>query len=399
DPTEQISSISRGDAMALIASETTTSRAQLLDKIRQRSNKRYREAMVALRKNPHSGIQKLGELDAVREVSSQEEMSDQIAKEYFSESAKMKGNRKQSVLVVAATHSMIDRITDKIREEKMRRGEIDPENQVERTVSRSINFTEAQKRLSGGYNDTLVVSFHRKFSDSFPSGTNAQVLKVDEKNDAITIKNPKTGETVTVNPRDISKISDLQRVRKIQVAAGDKIMFSKNRKIDEKRKCTNSEVAYVQSVDKETGDVHLKDGRILKPGFTDFHSGFACSGHKSQGVTVDSVVVASTGMSRQLFYVAATRGRNAIKVFCPSLVELQSSVAKSGERKSATALARDYVADARRVAMEEKREAVFAKGASEKAAFRAAGNTPGPETMAGKNYANAERQKTGGRGI
>lgn len=52
---------------------------------------------------------------------------------------------------------------------------------------------------------------------------------------------------------------------------------------------------------------------VLDPGYleTSVELGYACTAHRSQGVTVDTAhTVASSGQSRELFYVAMTRGRH-----------------------------------------------------------------------------------------
>ena len=74
--------------------------------------------------------------------------------------------------------------------------------------------------------------------------------------------------------------------------------------------------------------------------YTQMAHGYAVTAHRSQGKTVDEVIVSADGMSRELFYVAASRGRDRISVMTSDAEALRCSVGRSGARQSATELAR-----------------------------------------------------------
>ena len=95
----------------------------------------------------------------------------------------------------------------------------------------------------------------------------------------------------------------------------------------------------VQSVDA-TGRLVLADGSTL-------HSrqvvhGYAMTSHAAQGLTVDQVFVAGA-VSREGLYVAATRGREGIRVFVPDRTSfLDAAGLKSEARMSALEFARQH---------------------------------------------------------
>jgi len=62
--------------------------------------------------------------------------------------------------------------------------------------------------------------------------------------------------------------------------------------------------------------------------------------HRSQGKTVDAVVISGDAMKKELFYVAATRGREKVTVVTSDKELLRESVGRSGERQSASELVR-----------------------------------------------------------
>ena len=62
--------------------------------------------------------------------------------------------------------------------------------------------------------------------------------------------------------------------------------------------------------------------------------------HRSQGKSVDSVIVSSDGMRKELFYVAASRGKERLLVVTGDKHRLRESVATSTARRSASELVR-----------------------------------------------------------
>jgi hypothetical protein len=95
----------------------------------------------------------------------------------------------------------------------------------------------------------------------------------------------------------------------------------------------------VSGVDPE-GRISLEDGRVLPAGFRHFTHGYAVTAHRSQGQSVDAVIISGDGMRKELFYVAASRGRQSVQVITSDKESLRESVARSSARKSASELAR-----------------------------------------------------------
>jgi hypothetical protein len=95
----------------------------------------------------------------------------------------------------------------------------------------------------------------------------------------------------------------------------------------------------VSQVD-ERGRVHLEDGRMIPSAYKHFDYGYAVTAHRSQGQSVDRVVIAGDTMNRELFYVAASRGREYVTVVTSDKAQLEESVGRSGARLSATELVR-----------------------------------------------------------
>jgi hypothetical protein len=79
---------------------------------------------------------------------------------------------------------------------------------------------------------------------------------------------------------------------------------------------------------------------MLPDNFRHFTHGYAVTAHRSQGKTVDAVIISADGMRRELFYVAASRGRERALVITSNKEQLLQSVGQSAARQSATELER-----------------------------------------------------------
>ncbi len=124
----------------------------------------------------------------------------------------------------------------------------------------------------------------------------------------------------------------------IEITPGDKLLLTANRRESDFR-VTNGEIVTVHRIDSKK-QVHLTDGRILPPHFRQFTHGYAVTAHRSQGKSVASVIISADGMQKELFYVAASRGREKVLVITSDKQTLSESVGRSNARQSASELAR-----------------------------------------------------------
>jgi hypothetical protein len=88
------------------------------------------------------------------------------------------------------------------------------------------------------------------------------------------------------------------------------------------------------------GAIHLEDGRTVPTNYHEFTHGYAVTAHRSQGKTVDTVIISADAMKQELFYVAASRGRSEIAIVTSDREQLCESVGVSTMRQSAIDLAR-----------------------------------------------------------
>jgi len=103
-------------------------------------------------------------------------------------------------------------------------------------------------------------------------------------------------------------------------------------------RATKGELATVSRIDDQ-GRIHLQDGRALPEHYKQFTHGYVVTAHRSHGKSVDAVVISGDGMREELFYVAASRGRESITVVTSDREVLKETIAHSDIRKSASDLA------------------------------------------------------------
>jgi ATP-dependent exoDNAse (exonuclease V) alpha subunit len=141
----------------------------------------------------------------------------------------------------------------------------------------------------------------------------------------------------TVSPSQARSFSVHER-QQIEVAPGDRLLLTGNRG-DAAFRATNGELVKVRDVDG--GRIQLEDGRMLPANYHEFDHGYAVTAHRSQGKTVDAVILSADAMKQELFYVGASRGRQEIVVVTSDREQLRNLLGISTARPSATELARE----------------------------------------------------------
>ena len=323
--TRQIRSVEATDALRILEKESGLHSVSLTE-VQRQSRSEYREAVQELRRDPEQGITKLNAMGAIREVS-WEDRADAVQKAYSD--AIMELNAKgqnPNVLVVAATHEEIEQITAAIRAERSRSGKLGASVEIDRHVS--LNWTTAQKQASRNYQLGQVLKFHRAVK-----GVNKnETLEVVGREGKTVIARNSQGEERTFAAKQ-AKAFDVYERSTIEIAPNDKLLLLENRR-EPSFKAVNGELVTVSAVD-EKQRIHLQDGRVLPENYKQFAHGYAITAHRSQGKSVDHVIISADGMRRQAFYVAASRGRHGLTVVTTDREQLSESVARSDHRQSA----------------------------------------------------------------
>jgi len=321
--TRQIPSVEASDALRILERESDLKSVSLTE-VQRQTNSLYREAVKTMRHSPEEGFAQLEKLGALREVSifDRGQVVADLHREFRVEG--------RDTLVVAGTHAEISQLTNVIRQDRKEHGELGVGHSFDRHVS--LQWTAAQKQELSNYQEGLVLQFHRdtKLAKSHES---LEVVRVGPES---LVARKETGEEVSISPKQTRAFSVYER-EPIEIATGDRLMLTGNRRGAEFR-ATNGELVKVSSL--HGGAIHLEDGRTLPANYHDFTHGYVVTAHRSQGKTVDAVIISADAMKQELFYVAASRGRSKIAVVTSDREQLRESVGVSTTRQSAIELAR-----------------------------------------------------------
>jgi conjugative relaxase-like TrwC/TraI family protein len=321
--TRQIQSVEASDALRILERESDLKSVSLTE-VQRQTNSLYREAVKTMRHSPEEGFAQLERLGSIREVPIFErgQMVAVLHREFRAEG--------RDTLVVAATHAEISQLTDAIRQDRKEHGELGVGHSFDRYVS--LQWTAAQKQELSNYQEGLVLQFHRD-TKLAKRNESLEVMRVGPES---LVARKETGEEVSISPKQTRAFSAYER-QPIEIAAGDSLMLTANRRGPEFR-ATNGELVKVSSLDGRA--VRLEDGRTLPANYHEFTHGYAVTAHRSQGKTVDSVIISADAMKQELFYVAASRGRSEIAIVTSDREQLRESVGVSTMRQSAIELAR-----------------------------------------------------------
>jgi ATP-dependent exoDNAse (exonuclease V) alpha subunit len=323
--TRQIQSVESSDALRILERESRMTSVSLTG-IQRQSNPEYREAIETFRQSPDQGFAKLQDLGVVREVPYIERA--QAVADIYREMTVEPGRK---VLVVAPTHEEIGRVTQAIREDLKQRSVLGAGETLQRHIP--LQWTEAQKKDISNYQPEQVLVFHR-------------ASRGIEKHEALTVTGISSSSIKATNERGEEKSVSLTQARsfsvherrEIEVAARDKLLMMGNRK-EPGFRATKGELATVRSV--ERGIINLDDGRSVPSNYREFTHGYAVTAHRSQGKTVDQVIISADAMKQELFYVAASRGREGISIVTSDRERLGESLGVSMARPSAFELANE----------------------------------------------------------
>jgi conjugative relaxase-like TrwC/TraI family protein len=323
--TRQIQSVEASDALRILERESQIKCASLTG-VQRQTQAEYRDAIQTLRQAPEQGFQKLEQLGAIREVPYLERPQ-AVASAY----RELTTDPNRKVLVVAGTHEEIGRITHAIRESMKQNGDLGPGKIFERHTP--LQWTEAQKKDLSNYQQGQVLLFHR----SSRGIARNEALVVERSDRSHIIARDLNGVERMVSPTQARSFSVHERSQ-IEVSPGDRLLLTGNRREADFR-ATNGELAKVGGVDGSR--IQLEDGRTLPANYREFDHGYAITAHRSQGKTVDSVVLSGDMMKQEQFYVAASRGRDGITVITSNVNQLRESLGISSARPSAMELARE----------------------------------------------------------
>jgi ATP-dependent exoDNAse (exonuclease V) alpha subunit len=348
--TAQHTAVERGDALRLLERHAALQSVEI-KRIRRQLDPTYREAVNALRHgNVEAGFAGLDQLGAVQEVPADERYK-LLAADYIQ--AVKDG---KSALVVSPTHAEGGRVTEKIRAELKNLKKL---SAIEREFVqlKNLRWTEAQRTDAKNYQPGLVVQFHQNTA-GFKRGETVAVT--GRKENQISVQRA-DGSPASLTVGQGSASFNVYESGKLSLASGEQIRITQNGQSKEGHRVNNGELRGVKKFTKD-GDIVLDNDWVLDKNFGNLAHGYCVTSHSSQGKTVQRLFVAESeaslpAASREQFYVSASRGVEAIKIYTDNKDALMDAVAVSGERPAATDLAKGKLPQVLKARLHSRRAA------------------------------------------
>ena len=240
------------------------------------------------------------------------------AAEYFAQ------HLDDNIIAVAPTHKECDALTEEIRKQ-IPLGDVVQHKEI----FRSSQLTNAQLRNHKNYVIGDNIMFIRRMKGVAEAGTVLTVVKVQNKtlylSNGKQIKLPMAADF-------IDKGASLSR----ELRTGDIIQFKVNLRSE---KIYNGNLARITDfpdvVELLDQNMHpIPNGlRRLPDNFAGFDYGWVTTSHKSQGRTAKHVVIAAERLDRRAFYVACSRGRQSMRLFCPEKEFLKNQLCKADDSR------------------------------------------------------------------
>lgn len=310
-------SVERGMPLKLLEDRAGLRPARINEILRQTGA--YKEAVRALSDGRVvEGFDRLDDLGWVKEVPTDERYR-MMADDYISTI-----DAGRSCLVVSPTHSEGRKITQEIRQQLRSKGKLGTEEHKFATLA-NTGLTTAQRRdpLQFGQDDVIV--FHQNAKGGYRRGQRVKA----------------SGQSAL--PLGEAERFQVYRQGEINLSAGDVIRITKNGTTADKKHGLNNGMRYAVKGFTSGGDIILDNNWVVAKDFGHIALGYCVTSMASQGKDFNTVLVGQSyesfpASSTEQFYVSASRGQKACRIYCDNKEELRDAVSRSEDRLSATEL-------------------------------------------------------------
>ena len=262
-----------------------------------------------------------------------------IARETAAAYLKLSPDERTKTLMLAATNDMRRAINSRVKEGLQEQVPEDADTPPSVTVTAldKSQCTRAQLREAINYQKDMILRV--------PEGrgrakkvVDLTITSADPTRNTITARN-RGGEEKVFKTRDLDpKSTGLYTKRDLDLAPGDRVVFTENRRTDGYQ---NNETGTVVGTEGDKVTIRKDGGEQIELAVGDMHTldhGWAVTVHMSQGRTVDRALVAGMSSKRataNLAYVSCTRERFALRIFTDNIKKLQQSWAQVADRETA----------------------------------------------------------------
>ena len=322
----QHGSVERGGVLRLLETDAGIAPVELQD-IRRQSGK-YKAAVKELSEGRvKEGFKRLDDLGWVQEFGDTDRYK--VLADAYVQSTSQPGR----TLVVCPTHAESDRITKEIRD-TLKASKSLGDKELDRTILRPVNLTEAQRADALSYLPGDVLILHQN-ARGYTRGDRLIVGR----------------DTIPYNQ---SARFTAYRPSSLSLSKGDRIRITKNfASTDKSVRVNNGDLHTIASIAKD-GSITLDNHMKLPKSFGHLDYGYVVTSHASQGKSVERVIIGQSShsfaaSSKEQFYVSVSRGKHKAIIFTDDKKALLEAVSYGDERLTATDLVAGREANGDRV--------------------------------------------------
>lgn len=313
--TRQFSSVEAGNPFKSLQQAGITT-SYLNQSLRQKTQDLKQSVEHLASGEIEQGIDILEANHCIEEIKEFEGRTNCIAQDYLDLSPSERGQ----TLVLAGTNKEKEAIEAKIREGLKREGFLGKEAKIKRLESK--NLTTIQKKYAHYYQENdVVIPLGNYKRLGLEKGKQYRVDAV--KKDLLTLRD-EHGTQRNVNPASF-KYKEVYQVKETEIAVGDRLRWTKN---DNHLGRTNGQQFIVRDIASGIATIANESGTEEKIALNvpqHLAHTLVTTNYSSQGQTANRVLVSATNdltLSKESFYVAASRAKYNIKLYVENRGEL-----------------------------------------------------------------------------
>ncbi len=338
--TKQLSAVEQGNPFQLLQTRAGLETAFISQNMRQKDEQLKAVVDLCEAQRPDVAFDKLNAQGKIREIVVEDQRTEAIVDDYLTRPLEQRRN----TLIMATTHKERATLTQAIRDKLIEQGELSgPALEIE--VLQKKDLDKHDLLMADHYQAGEVVRFWRN-SGQFAKGELYRVTSTDSDQHSVKLVDA-SGQTYTL---DLYRYKDREvfSPQRLEIRAGEEMRFTAGIKDHNGRQVqVNGQRFRVEAIDPQAQAIELstKGKRLTVSPESLRHSDYRwiSTVHSLQGATAQYAIFAAgqgSGalLSRESWYVAASRAKLEFAVYCGDKAQLKESIQISKTQRPATEL-------------------------------------------------------------
>jgi conjugative relaxase-like TrwC/TraI family protein len=280
----------------------------------------------------------LQEQTEMQNINTKERIINATLQTYFN----LPKEERSKTLILTPANETRNEINAKVREELIKRGELDNTTNTIINTLKSKNISDREKLFSASYEKGDIVIFNKSYK-SLNIKADEQLTVKDRDRESIILQKQNDNQTTilplhTINPKTL----EIYTTEAKELLKNEQIRFTKN---DKTHNLINSHTAKVMNIDNKENTINLKleNNKTITLPQTElkhFDYAYSSTAYSAQGKTANNVIAVLESYrknltNQQTFYVEISRAKNQAFLITDNKEKLQQTLEKqTGEKIS-----------------------------------------------------------------